>query len=227
MATATVFQGNYISDIILNSTGLISNWNAVLEQNGFDSWTPDLYNGQIIEIPDGLTNDPATIADLKQYPANNYSVPDIYEQVDAVFALLLTATPTIAPVIAPTVQDTNTYYEILNGIGIVDVVLNTCGSIDNDNWFTILNNMGADTWTPQLINGELIPIPADVVPNLNNYRALNLYPANNFSVPDINEQIFAIFDMLNNPIRDFILYNPDGFWNDVSHYWRDSAFWLD
>lgn len=225
MATITVSQGNYISDVVLNGTGLISNWNAILQQNNFSEWVPDLINGQVIEIPDGLTNNPVAIANLKQYPANNFSVPDIYNQIDQIFALLAIATPTIAPVIAPTVKDTNTYYEVRNGEELSDVILNSSGDILN--WFTILQAGQFLTWTPDLINGELIAIPADIASNLNNFRALNQYPANNFSVSDVYDQIAVIFDELNNPIRDWILYSPDGKWSDINHYFRDGAFWLD
>jgi len=88
MATITVTAGQTISDIVLNNTGDLSNWNAILEANEFTTWVPILYTGQHIIIPDSVTKNLNNIRQFSQYPLNNYSVADVYAQIDAIFALI-------------------------------------------------------------------------------------------------------------------------------------------
>lgn len=216
----TVKFGESISDAVLNSTGDISNWSAILDANFFASWTQGLYSGQTLIIPDSATTNQANIASLLLYPANNRSVPDIYEQIDEIFALLETAIPIETPVQPESVPDTNTYYFVRPLEYISDVILNGTGDIQN--WSLVLNANGFKEWVPNLFAGQKIAMPNTVNKNLNNYRALNTYPANNFSVPDIYEQINAIFDNLNDR---WILRT--GFWMDFNSEWVDSAKWID
>lgn len=69
----TVRQGESISDVALNGTGSIDNLSAILEANGFDSWTPDLQAGQEVIIPDSVVLQPNVKNILDTYPANNNS----------------------------------------------------------------------------------------------------------------------------------------------------------
>lgn len=223
MAQYSVLAGQTITDAVLNSCGDISAWSDILVSNDMDSWTPSLYSGQILDIPTDTTTNLDNINALKSYPANNFSTPDIYEQIDTVFGILAGAMSGIEPVIEPVIIDTNTYYEIRQGETIVDAIQNSSGNIIN--WDVITQENGFD-WTPDLYSGELIKIPALTSMSLNNFRALNTYPSNNFSVPDVYEQIFVIFELLSNPLEDWILANPVGYWND-NNYWRDGNVWID
>jgi len=225
VATYTVRQGEYISDATLNIFGDISAWPDLLDANGFSDWNPTIYSGQILQIPTSTNINLGNITALVTYPANNTSVPNVYDQITAIFALLETATPVNPPTLIPQVQDTNTYFTNLTLSTIGDAILNSSGDISN--WSAILDANNWDDWTPSLYAGQQIAIPSTVSPSLNNFRALNTYPANNYVTPDIYNQINAIFDLLDNPVLDWILYNPDGQWNDSAHYWRDGAIWLD
>jgi hypothetical protein len=87
MATINIFQGNTIGDAVLNGTGDISNWSDTLNLNFFATWTPQLYSGQVLQIPttnQNLNN----IRALNTYPANNFTVPDIISQINNIFAIM-------------------------------------------------------------------------------------------------------------------------------------------
>jgi len=220
MGSYLVNYGEYITDAVLNKTGNISNWNAILDGNpDIDTWTPDLYAGQVLNIPDGLPLNNEAIAALTSYPANNHSVPDIYAQIQAVYDIMLTATPVPIVLPPPAVIDTNKYYVVQWGETIADVVLNATGNFDN--WNLIMNANGFVSWVPELYPGQLIAIPIEASISQNAQRALATYPANNHSVPDIYEQIAALGATINDA---WIL--TTGFWDD-SKYWKDNRFWID
>lgn len=225
MANYTVRAGEYFSDFTLNSCGDISAWSDCLNENNCSDWTPNIYSGQVLSIPSNTTTNIANISQLAIYPANNFSLSNIDEQLSDLFALLLTATPTDPPTLISKLVDTNTYFEVYPLSTISDFIMNSTGDIEN--WDLILTENGFSDWTPDLYGGQMLAIPTTVNMNLNNFRGLNSYPANNYVTPDIYNQINVIFDLMNNPISDFILYNPDGQWNDENHYWRDGAYWLD
>lgn len=225
MSFVIALNGNSISDCVENGTGDITNWNAILNENDFSEWCPNLYNGQIIQIPASANLNLGNIATLQTYPANNNSVPDIFEQIDSIFGILTGASAGFVPDFQPPIIDTNVYYFVRNGEQITDIISNSTGDITN--WDAICGANNFD-WDELLFAGQKITIPNGVTMNLNNYRGLNTYPANNNSVPDIYEQLFAIFDLMINPIPpDWILSNPQGQWNDVNHFWRDTAEWYD
>jgi hypothetical protein len=77
-----VKAGETIGDIVLNATGSLNNWDAILTANGFTSWTPALIAGQLVLIPDTVAIDQNTKRQLVTYPAANISVNDVYEQID-------------------------------------------------------------------------------------------------------------------------------------------------
>jgi hypothetical protein len=64
-------QGETISDIVLNSTGSILNWETLLNLNDLDDWTPTITPGQsyIIEAIEPQQN---VLNALIVYPACNY-----------------------------------------------------------------------------------------------------------------------------------------------------------
>lgn len=222
MATYTVLQGQTISDCILNSCGDITAWDDFLNVNFFSDWTPPLYNGQVLQIPINTNTNVGNIADLVQYPANNYSIPDIYDQINAIFLLLESAIPIPTPNATLPTIDINNYYVCRPLETVSDSILN--GSGDIENWNVISQANFWDTWTPTLHADEKVAIPSTANLNLNNFRALNTYPTNNFSVADIYSQINAIFDTLNPTGNDWILFT--NFWRDIG-FWRDNQVWQD
>ena len=78
----TVRSGETLSDVILNSTGSILNWEDILNANGFTDWSPELYVGQQIIIPDDIVGQSNVKNVLDTYPANNnYAAADFMIQV--------------------------------------------------------------------------------------------------------------------------------------------------
>lgn len=221
MTNYTCKQGETFVDFVLNSCGDIAAWSDCLNANFENSWTPNIYSGLILQIPDNTFTNIGNITDLALYPANNFSVPDIFQQIDAIFALLQTAIPIPTENTTLPTIDTNTYFIVTPFSTIGDVVMNSTGDIQN--WGSLLDANQFSTWTPDLFAGQKIAIPTTANLNLNNFRALNTYPANNFSVPDIIEQINAIFEQLS-PDNDWILFTD--FWRDIG-FWRDNAVWQD
>lgn len=88
MATYTVRQGEDISDVCLNMAGDISSWSDVLNANFFNAWSPQLFSGQILQIPASTTTNLNNIRALNQYPANNFTVPDIVSQINTIFDMM-------------------------------------------------------------------------------------------------------------------------------------------
>lgn len=88
MSVINILQGNSIGDAVLNGTGDISNWGAILDENGFNTWTPQLYSGQVLQIPDTITSNLNNVRALNTYPANNFTVPDIVSQINTIFDTL-------------------------------------------------------------------------------------------------------------------------------------------
>jgi uncharacterized protein (TIGR02145 family) len=82
-------------------------------------------------------------------------------------------------------------YVVKNGEQISDVILNSSGSLDN--WSLILEANNFDTWTPDLLPGQIIIIPDNIILQPNVKAELDQYPANNNSAAaDILDQIYAI-----------------------------------
>lgn len=215
-----VRYGETISDVVMNSTGLIGNWAAILEANGFDDWTPAIDAGDVLFVPDDLPVDNDAIAQLSTYRANNRSMTGVYTKIAVIFTTLAGASPATAPVIVKPVKDTNTYYQVREGETIGDVVMNSTGNIAN--WPMILDANGFNDWTPALAAGQILTIPATVISNPNGLRQLAKYPANNASVPNVYDKINSIFGIMNP--NDWIL--KTGFWDDLG-YWRDTNVWID
>jgi len=85
MSSYIVKQGETIGDVVLNATGSLSNWDAILEANGAKSWIPDLVAGMVMKIPDASPIDPNTKRQLAGYPACNASINDVYQKIGNVF----------------------------------------------------------------------------------------------------------------------------------------------
>ena len=84
-STYIVRPGETISDVVINATGTLANLNQVLDDNGFDDWTPDLVPGQAIIISDAVTLDANALRQLQSYPVCNASLEGIDDQIDAIF----------------------------------------------------------------------------------------------------------------------------------------------
>ena len=89
----TVRSGETLSDVILNSTGSILNWEDILNANGFTDWSPELYVGQQIIIPDDIIGQSNVKNVLDTYPANNNSIASDFD--DQVTAFITSMSPTI------------------------------------------------------------------------------------------------------------------------------------
>lgn len=83
-----VKSGETISDVVLNSTGSLNNWDTILTANSFNDWTPELVVGQEIVIPDGVSADNNVVRQLATYPACNFSLSDVFDKISAVFLLM-------------------------------------------------------------------------------------------------------------------------------------------
>jgi hypothetical protein len=67
-----VKQGETITDICLNATGSINNWEAILKANNFTDWNTILQVGQSVYIPDDtVVNQSNNILLFQKYPACN------------------------------------------------------------------------------------------------------------------------------------------------------------
>lgn len=221
MATYTVLQNQSISDCILNSCGDITAWSDFLNSNFLADWVPNLFSGQILQVPDNTNTNVGNISALTDYPANNFSFSDIYNQIDDLFASLVGLTPIPSANVLPVLND-QTFYTVRQGEGIGDVTMNSSGDFQNLDLVT--QYAFFDTWTPDLFSGQQIPIPSTINLDSNNYRALNTYPANNFSTPDIYEQIAELFAFLGG--GDLWILRT-GEWIDFPSFWIDHDVWID
>lgn len=84
-----VNQGESISDVCLNSTGSITNLDAILTANGFDDWSPILTAGQSIIIPDNVTYDYNTLNQLSTYKAVNNMTDNIINKINTIINTII------------------------------------------------------------------------------------------------------------------------------------------
>lgn len=74
MATYKVKSGDTLMDVCYNTTGSLRAINDIMNANGFDTYTPQLEAGRIIEVPDMVYNSEAvSVADAR--PFNSASLP--------------------------------------------------------------------------------------------------------------------------------------------------------
>ena len=89
MNIAIVSRGQTIGDVVINQTGDLANWDAILTANSFIEWVPILATGQQLTIPDTIQKNLNNVRQFKQYELNNSSVPNVYTQIENIFALLI------------------------------------------------------------------------------------------------------------------------------------------
>lgn len=89
----TVKEGETISDVVLNATGSIDNWFAILDANDMTSWVPTITTGDLILIPDSVILQPNVQRNLQIYPANNRSeISNLNVQMNNFVAILQSLT---------------------------------------------------------------------------------------------------------------------------------------
>jgi hypothetical protein len=81
MKIFVVQAGMSLWDVVINSTGTLANLDLVLGINGLTDWTPELFAGQEIIIPDSSVVDQNALFQFLDYPVCNNSVDDIDTQV--------------------------------------------------------------------------------------------------------------------------------------------------
>lgn len=88
MSSYKVKVGETITDVLLNSTGTINNWRAVVDANDFDSLTPDLVAGQVVIIPSTAEIQTNVLNSIQSAPScNNLMIKDWGTQLTSLVAL--------------------------------------------------------------------------------------------------------------------------------------------
>lgn len=68
MALYTVRYGETLLDVCYNTTGAITSIDAIMDANGFDTYTPELTPGQVLEVPDVVYNSDAVhVANIRPF----------------------------------------------------------------------------------------------------------------------------------------------------------------
>lgn len=79
--TYIVKEGETITDVVLNSTGSLDNWETILNANNFTEWNPTLEVGQEIII-DYLSLQKNNIYEFNKYPVcNDSGIQDLDNQI--------------------------------------------------------------------------------------------------------------------------------------------------
>lgn len=83
MATYKVKSGDTLMDVCYNTTGSLRAINDIMNANGFDTYTPQLEAGRIIEVPDVVYNSEA-VEVANNRPFNSVSIPysDLQKQME-------------------------------------------------------------------------------------------------------------------------------------------------
>lgn len=75
MATYIAKAGDTLMDVCYNTTGSLRVLNEIITANGFDTYTPSISAGQVIEVPDVVYNSEAvSVANMRAF--NSTSIPD-------------------------------------------------------------------------------------------------------------------------------------------------------
>ena len=175
-----VKHGETISDVVINATGNMSNYETILNLNGFNTWTPDLTSS--LNVP-GTSNMSITNK-LAIYPACNNSIVDLDIKINDIIETLEAAVMS-AHTLPPAPVVLLPYHTIKYGESISDIVINATGSILD--YETILKNNSFNDWTPDLTIGEKILLAGITQDNVQ--RVLIKYPACNNSNIDVNAKI--------------------------------------
>lgn len=90
MATYKVKSGDTLMDVCYNTTGSLRAINDIMNANGFDTYTPQLEAGRIIEVPDVVYNSEA-VEVANNRPFNSVSIPysDLQKQMEMLEFMLV------------------------------------------------------------------------------------------------------------------------------------------
>lgn len=198
MINYSVKYNETISDILLNLTGKIDNWETVLSDNGFTTWTPDFTINQSLQITEE-NNQNTNIIELKSYPiCNILGINDFETQSQNLIQdFTVNSQPDAATfqIIAEAKQKT---YSIKFNETVSDVVMNLTGSILN--WETFLNDNNLNTWTPDFTVNQIALITdlSDLL-QTNIIYELNSFPiCNVLGISDFEQQSQSIINQLGN-----------------------------
>lgn len=68
MAQYTVRYGETLQDVCYNATGALTSIDAIMDLNGFDTYTPLLTPGQVLEVPDVVyDSDAVAVANVRPF----------------------------------------------------------------------------------------------------------------------------------------------------------------
>lgn len=213
-------QGETITDVVINATGDLANWDSILSANGFKDWTPNFSEGTVFEIPatSPINND--VVFALSDNKINNEPPFNFLSMVAGLVYLIENGDPLVPVNYLPAeIKSDEIFAYVESGQSIYDIVLNETGSLDNLD--LVLEANGMSTWTPSLFIGQKISIPNSAVFYPNITRELKKYPVTNTIDGNVDQQITFIFDLLND---NWIL--STGFWNDLA-LWKDTKNWID
>src|ERR1035437_614315 len=216
MSSKIVNPCETITDVILNYTGSVSFWDAILKVNDLKDWDPELQD-QIL-IPDSLF-DQTVLAQLSVYPACNISINDILDQLADVAEILAANTIVNSDSLPPKEPIPIKTYQIKQGESITDVLLNSVGTLAY--WDSFLNQNLKSDWAPELMVNEKIKIPSGLLVDENTTRQLNIYPACNASVNNIYAQMALVISIITN-----LWILKTGYWDDLG-IWMDDKNWID
>jgi len=171
MTEYIVKNGETITDVILNSTGNLDNWEAILEANDFDTWTPSLMAGDVIIIPDTVIIQPNNLSALSSYPANNGSpVPDLDAKVSDLIG-------SIRNWFLPSRDELHTMYSELKAHGL--------GDFGGWNYWSSSESSSSQAWVVNFTAGVM----SDIIDKVNEYgvRACRKFPGvtGDYSIRDI------------------------------------------
>jgi hypothetical protein len=87
-----VKTGETITDVCINATGTINNWDKILAANDFEDWIPILTAGQSLIIPDDVEIQTNVLLAMQITPAcNNLEITDFDSQLAALLLLFAPA----------------------------------------------------------------------------------------------------------------------------------------
>lgn len=83
MATYIAKAGDTLMDVCYNTTGSLRALNEIITANGFDTYTPSISAGQVIEVPDIVYNSEAvSVANMRAFNSTSIPESDLNEQIE-------------------------------------------------------------------------------------------------------------------------------------------------
>lgn len=192
----TVKYNQTILDVVLSQTGDIKQWENVLNDKNFTTWTPELSIGQVLTVP--IVANPEVVKEINYISNYSYGLNSLISEFLDIIDTAVAGT-FVLPIIIPTQE----YYIAKEGETITDIILNNTGDLKN--WETILNLNNFTSWTPTLKVGDKL-ILGNLVANDNVRAIFGSYPiCNDPNIQDLDEQILNIFSTF----ADIVLFDGD------------------